>query len=172
MRFEVVQDSINAKCSAWTNVLSQTDRGFFMPHLISPTRLRSYSFLISQFPIPYPRLKETAIRLAERFKPRAILIEDASTGIALAQELKQAGTFAVRAIPVERDKKGRVYVQEEKFEAGKVFFPRNASWLPALEAELLTFSNLRMAESKSAAGAYRWRRSMRTKSQPRSRTAC
>ena len=72
----------------------------------------------------YPRLKETAIRLAERFKPRVILIEDASTGIALAQELKQAGTFAVRAIPVERDKKGRVYVQEEKFEAGRVIFSK------------------------------------------------
>lgn len=87
----------------------------------------------------YPQLKETAIRLAKRYEPRVILIEDASTGTALAQELKQAGTFAVRAVPVERDKKGRVYVQEAKFEAGSVHFPKIAPWLPALETELLTF---------------------------------
>ena len=37
----------------------------------------------------YPRLKDTAIALAQRFKPDTVLIEDASTGIALAQELRK-----------------------------------------------------------------------------------
>jgi hypothetical protein len=48
----------------------------------------------------YPQLRATAIALAERYKPDTILIEEASTGIALAQELRQAQTFAVRPIPV------------------------------------------------------------------------
>lgn len=87
----------------------------------------------------YPRLRETAAALAERYKPSVIMIEDASTGIALAQELKQAGTFAVRPIPVERDKIGRLYVQQAKFEAGLVLFPRAARFLAELETELLTF---------------------------------
>lgn len=87
----------------------------------------------------YPQLRATAIALAERYKPDTILIEDASTGVALAQELRQAQTFAVRPIPVERDKIGRLYVQQAKFEAGLVLFPRAAPFLATLEAELLTF---------------------------------
>ena len=87
----------------------------------------------------YPRLLNTAIALAERFKPDTILIEDASTGSPLAQELKQAGHFAVRAVPVERNKVVRLFVQQAKFESGRVLFPKDAPFLPALEAELLSF---------------------------------
>ncbi|MEH2499838.1 putative phage terminase large subunit-like protein [Bradyrhizobium sp. AZCC 1678] len=87
----------------------------------------------------YPRLKQTALLLADKFKPNVILIEDASTGSPLAQELRQAGTFAVRLVPVEHDKVARLYVQQAKFEAGQVFFPRRASYLATLEAELLSF---------------------------------
>lgn len=87
----------------------------------------------------YPRLRQTAITLAERFNPTAIVIEDASTGIALAQELKQLGRFSVRPAPVDRDKVTRLYVQAAKFEAGQVYFPKSASYLGELEAELLTF---------------------------------
>lgn len=87
----------------------------------------------------YPRLKETALKLAEKFKPDSILVEDASTGAPLAQELRQAGIYAVQLIPVERDKIARMYTQQDKFEKGSVFFPRHASYLGALEAELLSF---------------------------------
>ena len=45
----------------------------------------------------------------------------------------------VRLVPIDRDKKGRMYVQAAKFEAGRVHFPKGASFLPELEAELLTF---------------------------------
>ena len=37
----------------------------------------------------YPQLRDTAIALAQRFEPQTILIEDASTGISLAQELQR-----------------------------------------------------------------------------------
>jgi predicted phage terminase large subunit-like protein len=88
----------------------------------------------------YPRLKEIAIALAQKHKPNYVLIEDASTGTALAQELKSAhfgGT--VRLVPIERDKIGRVYVNQAKFEAGLVLFPKGAPFMPELEAELLAF---------------------------------
>jgi hypothetical protein len=44
----------------------------------------------------YPTLKATAIALAKRYSPQTVLIEDASTGTALAQELTrmvQSGSF-------------------------------------------------------------------------------
>jgi predicted phage terminase large subunit-like protein len=87
----------------------------------------------------YPRLRQAALALAERFDPTTIVVEDASTGIALSQELKEAGRFRVRAVPVDRDKVTRLYIQAAKFEAGHVHFPKSAPYLPDLEAELLTF---------------------------------
>jgi predicted phage terminase large subunit-like protein len=88
----------------------------------------------------YPRLRDIAIALAQKYGPHCILIEDASTGTALAQELKRIHFGgSVRLVPIERDKIGRLYVHQAKFEAGLVLFPKNAPFLPELEAELLTF---------------------------------
>jgi predicted phage terminase large subunit-like protein len=88
----------------------------------------------------YPRLRDIAIAQAQKHRPHCILIEDASTGTALAQELKKCYFGgSVRLVPIERDKIGRLYVNQAKFEAGLVLFPRNAPFLPELEAELLTF---------------------------------
>src|SRR5713101_315804 len=93
----------------------------------------------------YPLLRDTAIALAKRFKPDEILIEDASTGIALAQELKQTNYY-INPIPVHRDKQGRLYLQQAKFAAGLVHLPRDAAFLAELEAELLSFPHGRTAD--------------------------
>ena len=89
----------------------------------------------------YPRLREVAIALAEQYKPDFVLIEDSSTGTALIPDLKRLKglSLGVTAVPVERDKIGRLYVQEIKFATGRVYFPRKASFLSTLEAELLAF---------------------------------
>jgi predicted phage terminase large subunit-like protein len=87
----------------------------------------------------YPQLRRIAIELARRYDPHSILIEDASTGIALVQDLREAGFYSADPVPVERDKIGRLYIQQAKFEAGLVLFPRGAPFLPGLIAELLAF---------------------------------
>ena len=88
----------------------------------------------------YPSLKAAAIALAQKYRPQHVLIEDASTGIALAQELKSIRfDGSMRLVPVERDKIGRLYINQAKFERGDVSFPMGAHFLPALETELLTF---------------------------------
>jgi predicted phage terminase large subunit-like protein len=105
----------------------------------------------------YPRLRDTAVALAKRYKPDTILVEDASTGVALAQELSRLLTCAVRPVPIERDKVGRLYVQQAKLEAGRMHLPWGASFLPELEAELLAFPNGKtddMVDSISQALAY------------------
>jgi predicted phage terminase large subunit-like protein len=60
-------------------------------------------------------------------------------GLALAPELKKILTRPVKPIPVEHDKRGRLYVNQHKFEAGLVFVPEGAPFLPELEMELLSF---------------------------------
>jgi predicted phage terminase large subunit-like protein len=91
----------------------------------------------------YPLLRDTALELAKRYKPHEILIEDASTGIALAQELSAKGDFLVNPVKIDRDKQGRLYVQSAKFAAGRVWFPKNALFSAELERELLTFPQSR-----------------------------
>ena len=86
----------------------------------------------------YPQLRGTAIAQAQRHKPHVILIEDTSSGTALAQELRKAG-HPVVPVKVAQDKVGRLFVQQEKFATGRVLFPKGASFLPELETELLSF---------------------------------
>jgi predicted phage terminase large subunit-like protein len=105
----------------------------------------------------YPALRDTAVELANRFKPHEILIEEACTGIALAQELGDKGDFFVNPTKIEHDKVGRLYVQQGKFAAGRVWFPKYAPFLPDLELELLTFPQSRyddQVDSISQALAY------------------
>lgn len=87
----------------------------------------------------YPRLRELSMALADRHKPFAILIENSSTGIALGQELKGLGRYPIRLVPPEHDKIGRLFVQQAKFEAKLVHFPKEAPYLADIEKELLTF---------------------------------
>jgi predicted phage terminase large subunit-like protein len=88
----------------------------------------------------YPTLKATAIALAQKFEPQWVLIEDASTGTALAQELSCIYFGGItQLVPIERDKIGRLYVNQAKFASGKVRFPMRATFRPIIEVELLTF---------------------------------
>ena len=108
-------------------------------HDVAPGRQAFYLLDLTRGRFEYPQLRDTALALAERHMPIEILIEDASTGIALAQELNQTSHFYVNPVPVDRDRQGRVYVQQGKFAGGLVLFPRNAPFLAVLEAELLVF---------------------------------
>ena len=84
----------------------------------------------------YPLLRSTVIELAKRFKPTWVLIEDASTGIALAQELKPILRRPVELVKVEHNKIIRLFVQQQKFAAGLIRFPKGAAFMPELEREL------------------------------------
>src|SRR5439155_26448462 len=65
-------------------------------------------------------------------------IEDAGMGTALIQELKKDHCTTI-AVKPERDKVTRMSMQTGKFESGQVLFPKYASWLAELEAELFAF---------------------------------
>ena len=83
-------------------------------------------------------LKERAHAHARAYKANKIVIEDADAGTYLIQELKKSG-LPVVAVRPERDKKTRLLMQLAKFEAGLVFFPRQAPWLPEYQAEIFAF---------------------------------
>lgn len=107
--------------------------------------------------VEYPELKRAFIEQAQLHRPRVILIEETSAGIALLQELKRDGVFALKAVKPEKDKQMRMRAQTALMESGRVWLPERAAWLPAYEMELMLFPEVPhddQADSTSQALAY------------------
>jgi predicted phage terminase large subunit-like protein len=101
-------------------------------------RKRWYLLDVWRRRVDYPGLKSAAQDLARRWNAQRVLVEDAGTGTALVQELREVipGIIAVRPVG---DKPSRMAVASAKFEAGQVFLPERANWLPDLDAELFAY---------------------------------
>ena len=68
-------------------------------------------------------------------------IEDKSSGIGLIQLLEDETNIPVTRLIPEKDKVARANDILPRMESGQVLFPKESSWLPALEKELLSFSS-------------------------------
>lgn len=86
-----------------------------------------------------PDLKREVETQAERWGPRVILIEDASSGIAIQQMLRRETRLPIVAVPPHKGGKlSHARANAPYFEGGRVVFCPGA-YLPALERELLAF---------------------------------
>jgi predicted phage terminase large subunit-like protein len=102
-------------------------------------RKRWYLLDVWRRRVDYP----AAVRnLAKQWSARRVLVEDAVTGTALVQELRET-IWGIVAVKPVGDKASRMAVASAKFEAGQVFLPERAEWLPDLEAELFAFPGAR-----------------------------
>src|SRR5207248_3849800 len=89
----------------------------------------------------FPQLLRVVRAQAERHQVKTILIEDANSGAALIQSLRQQSPFNVIRIQPKLDKMTRAAQQSAVFEAGRVYLPEAAPWLAEFERELLAFPN-------------------------------
>tara|TARA_R110002074_G_scaffold94547_1_gene206384 strand:+ start:385 stop:1134 length:750 start_codon:yes stop_codon:yes gene_type:complete len=89
--------------------------------------------------LEYPELKRKVREMAEQFRAGIILIEDTSAGVQLIQELQREGFARIVAIKPQGDKVMRMAAQTPIIEAGRVFIPRDAPWLPDFLHELAMF---------------------------------
>lgn len=98
-------------------------------------------FLIHVFRtrLEYPELKRKVREMAEQFRAGVIVIEDTSAGIQLIQELQREGFARIVAVKPQGDKVMRMAAQTPMMEAGRVFIPRDAPWLPDYLHELAMF---------------------------------
>ena len=89
--------------------------------------------------LEYPDLKRRVVTHARERGAQTVLIEDASAGGPLIQELRRNGPL--RPIPVrpEGDKIVRMEAQTATIEAGHVLLPEHASWLDDFQTEVLAF---------------------------------
>jgi predicted phage terminase large subunit-like protein len=89
--------------------------------------------------LEYPDLKRAVIDHAMDYRAKIVLIEDASAGQALIQDLKRDRFDKVRPIKPEKDKVMRLRAQTSRIEAGLVFIPHAAPWLDDYLHELTMF---------------------------------
>ena len=74
----------------------------------------------------YPELKERAIHFHARHKSAAIVVEDASSGTAVVQELSTTTRLPVIGVVAKGCKESRAESVAPLFEAGKVYLPAGA----------------------------------------------
>jgi len=87
----------------------------------------------------YPDLRRKIIAHAEKHDASTVLIEDASSGTNLIQDLKREGKLRPIGIKPERDKLTRMEAETATIEAGYVLVPENAAWLGDFQTELMAF---------------------------------
>jgi predicted phage terminase large subunit-like protein len=108
--------------------------------------------------LKFPALRDMALALSKKHSPRYILIEDASTGSALADELRREQASGIKLVKPVHDKQVRLYIEQGKFSSGRVWFPKQAPWLRTFLDELLSFPDSRYSDqvdSVSQALAYK-----------------
>lgn len=89
--------------------------------------------------VEFPALGRKVVDLYNQFGATHLLIEDASSGSSLIQELKVTSSCNVIPCRSSLDKRARVDAISGALEAGRVLFPKDAPWLAELERELLAF---------------------------------
>ena len=88
--------------------------------------------------VDYPTLKQKVVFFSKAWNAVRVLVEDTGAGTSLVQELKSK-VRGIIAVQPEGDKVSRMSVASAMFEAGQVYLPERAPWLPDLESELFVF---------------------------------
>lgn len=112
-------------CSTWM----ETQAGYYLLHLYRKK-------------MTFPELKRTSVSLYEEWLPNAVLIEDKASGTSLIQVLREETRIPV--IPIEPDgsKEFRMEKAEPTMEAGLVWLPESAPWMPDFVTELESFPDV------------------------------
>jgi predicted phage terminase large subunit-like protein len=123
--FSAKQSSDYSVCEIW----GETETGHY---LLNVWRAR----------VEFPRLIAIVNELADVWHPSAILIEEAASGQSLIQALRASTILPVIAVKHQsRSKEARASAASPTIEAGRVFLPIEAPWLPAFLEELSSFPN-------------------------------
>lgn len=91
--------------------------------------------------LTYPNLKNEAMRLAQKYSPSFILIEDKASGQQLIQDLKIENFHNIMAIKPRLDKITRFASCVATFQNGQLLLPQKSSFTHTVIAELTSFPN-------------------------------
>ena len=91
--------------------------------------------------LEFPALVAAAKSQAQKFKPKAILIEDQTSGTSLIAQLRSDGLQGLVPIKPVKSKTQRMEGETAKLESGSLLLPKFAHWLEDFLKEYLAFPN-------------------------------
>jgi predicted phage terminase large subunit-like protein len=89
--------------------------------------------------VEFPELERVVLDRWQKWRARAVLIEDKASGVSLLQSLQRGSRMPVLPIKVDADKLARAYSITPACEAGKLRLPAAAPWLSDFLDELCDF---------------------------------
>ncbi|HVR89853.1 MAG TPA: phage terminase large subunit [Novosphingobium sp.] len=116
----------------------------------------SYLLHVWRGRLEFPALRDQLIKLYNEHGASRVLIENASSGMALIQDLRGSTPFNVVPRDSRLDKRARVDGISGALESGRVLFPTDASWLPEFEREILSFPAGRHNDQVDSMTQYVW----------------
>jgi predicted phage terminase large subunit-like protein len=125
--------------SADTAFKTGSEADFSVVTIWGETKTGHYLLNVWRNRAEFPELKREIISLATAWSPTALLVEDRASGQSLIQELQRETRLPVVPVAVDRDKVTRAQAVTPMIEAGRVFLPPSAPWLPDYLDELSSF---------------------------------
>lgn len=124
-------------------------------------------YLISVFRehVDYPALRRAVLARINHWPTFEVIIENANTGTALVQELRELAFHQriplqlgrIRNYVATDSKVARMAAESAAIEAGRVWLPRQAPWLEAFRQEVLLFPHGRYDDQIDALSQFLWR---------------
>jgi predicted phage terminase large subunit-like protein len=134
--FSTKESANRSACVTW---------GVFRRQIASdPPRIETGIILLDAWVkrVDFPDLKTWAKRLYDQWRPDALVIERATAGMPLMQELWKAGIPCTEANPSRaKDKVVRTHSVSDLFVSGMVYAPTRAKWVRDLMDEMASFPN-------------------------------
>lgn len=91
----------------------------------------------------YPDLRHACYDLQNKYQARVVIVERASSGISLYQDISCEGHEWIFNLAPDSGKVSRAHHQSAKVEQGMVYLPQEAEWLAAFESELTAFPSVK-----------------------------
>ncbi len=89
--------------------------------------------------VEFPDLVNAVKQQYQLRRPARVICEDAASGLAIVAELQRNSAIPIVGVRPQGSKTARAEAVTPHFEAGRVFLPRNASWLEEWISEHLRF---------------------------------
>jgi predicted phage terminase large subunit-like protein len=132
---------------SWDTAIKDDERHDWSVCITALVRRRQvYVLDVWRQKVEFTGLWRSVQSLARKWKPSALLIEDAGNGTALIQRLRNdqpPGVPSPLAIRPKIDKRSRLDAASSMIEAGDLRLPPEAPWVAAFRSELLGFPSTR-----------------------------
>ncbi len=128
---------------SWDTAMKSTKGSNYSVCLTFVVRNSNQYFLwdVLRQKLEFPALVAAAKSQAQKFKPKAILIEDQTSGTSLIAQLRSDGLQGIIPIKSVKSKTQRMEGETAKLESGSLLLPESAHWLEDFLKEYLAFPN-------------------------------